>query len=403
MTTKPQVNNKKKFISTKQKRTAITLALFLSIPLSIFLIAPQPTAEKQQDTKTQLLLPIVSVVNAVPQHYQAQFKAYGEVKAMFEVQLAAEVSGRVLSLEPNFASGKIIKVGKKLLSINKVPYQQAYLAAQKSLADAQISLLTEQRTRDQAFDEWSRSGLKGEPDSPLVLNEPQLKAAVISVKQSRAAVAQAKQDLDNTQVTAPFDALIVTREVSPGSYLQIGSEIGSIYSANSIEIRMLLSDAQWQLLPAEHQLITNDTQATLSDNQGRQWLAKVLRVEGHIEADTRQRALILTVDNPLSKGIMPGLFLTANINGKMLDNMLILPASSLSQEGEIWYVDQQNRLQHFNAKPLFDDLGQIIIQAPQGIKQLQILIRPLASYKPGMEIEIKQAELKQDTKERASS
>jgi len=388
-----QKTDQNKWLSPKQKRIAITIATLFSIPASILVMLGSPSIDPPA-TAQPAAAPMVGVVEVVPSSYQAQVKGYGEVRATFDVQLAAEVSGRVIQLEQGFASGQIVKAGELLLKLENSGYQQAYLAAQKSLTESEITLLQEQRTREQALDEWQRSGLKGKPDSPLVLNEPQVKAATLDVKQNKAAVLKAKRDLDNTQITAPFDGLVITRKVSPGSYLQTGNEIGTLYSANEVEIRILLSSHQWQLLPSEEKLTDDNStiQITIFDSQNpdRFWKGRVLRVEKHIESETRQRALILSVKDPLQKGLLAGTFVQASISGKKLNNVLSLPASALSQQGEIWYVDQQNLLQRFKADPLFDAQGKTIIEAPANLSNLRILIRPLASYKPGMKVEAKQ-------------
>jgi RND family efflux transporter MFP subunit len=382
-----------------KKRLALTLVAFLAIPAAMMLIAspskPAGSIGKGAAT-TAVSSPIVSVMTVSPASYQASITAFGEVEATYAVDMAAEISGRITRLGDQFKTGQLIKSGTLLAKINDAQYQQAYLSAQKSLADAQVTLLEEQQTRDQAVNEWNRSGLSGEPSSQLVLNEPQLKAAEIDVAQAKAGLKKAQYDLDNTHITAPFDALVVERRVSPGSYLNVGSEVGTLYSSKDIEIRVLLAENQWALLPGANEFsLGNTVSLTSASNAEQHWQGQVLRMEQHIESDTRQRALILTVDNPLQQGLYPGTFVKADIQGKNTANVLRLPASTLSQQGEIWYVDDQDLLQKFAATPLFDQQDGIIVKAPVGLNTLRIIIRPLESYKPELKVEVK-VEVKQE-------
>ncbi len=404
--------------SIRKKRLVITLAALLSIPVALFLIMPPPPApaanqstfatntqttgtqttgsqprsatnSTEPASRQQVISPVVAVVNVSASVHQAQVQAYGEVKPTHQIQLAAEVSGRVTRLADNFASGVQLAAGATLATMESSSYQAAYLSMQKSLADAEVSLLQAERTSAQALQEWQQSGLEGEPDSPLVLNEPQLKAAQLAVTQQQAALAEAKHNLDNTQIRVPFEALVVSREVSVGSYLQPGSVVATLYSANEVEVRLLLSDAQWQLLPQASEAL-NGLVVQLVDEQNteQQWQAQVVRAEQHIDSDSRQRALIVSVEQPLEKGLLPGRFVKARVSGELQKQVMSLPASALSQQGEVWYVDVDNHLQRFSPSRLFDDAGQMLIRAPAGVEQLQIVLRPLASYLPGMLVEI---------------
>lgn len=378
----------KNTLSATHKRLLFTLVALLTVPAAIILIIPSAQTKPAHAFNAPASLPIVSITQATATEHQATIQAYGEVTPTYQVQIASEVTGKVRSLDPAFASGQILKNGTLLVSVEDSSYQTNYLTAQKALADAEITLLQEQRTRVQAKQEWLRSGLTGQPDSPLVLNAPQVKAAHLAVQQQQAAVAQAKQDLEHTQIRTPFDALVVKRSVSTGSYLQAGSKLGTLYSANDIEIRLLLSDAQWQLLPkSPEQLGTLEVLLTDEQNPSTQWHAYIKRVEQHFESETRQRAVILSVENPLQQGLLPGLFVQAKIGGKKLQQVLRLPASALSLQGEIWFVDEQSLLQKFRATPRFDDQGEMLIQAPPGMSSLAVVVQPMASYQPAMKVD----------------
>jgi RND family efflux transporter MFP subunit len=253
-------------------------------------------------------------------------------------------------------------------------------------------LLQEKNERTQAKAEWKRSGLKGKPKSSLLFNEPQVLAADLSVKKNEASITVAKQDLSHTTITSAFSSLVISRDVSVGSYVQKGSTIATLHSANSIEIRVLLSASQWQLLTSEKKLKLNkDESITLTDPQNpkRHWQADVLRIENFIETETRQRALVLTINNPVKEGLILGDFLRATIEGRTIKNTLHIPDSALSQAGNVWYIDKQNKLQRFAAKVYYSDQGKVLIQAPEKIAKLNIVIRPISTYKPEMKVQPK--------------
>ncbi|MGD9211829.1 MAG: biotin/lipoyl-binding protein, partial [Desulfobacteraceae bacterium] len=161
--------------------------------------------------------PDVTVVSAQSGSYAAKITAYGEATPHFELSLTAQVSGQVVSLDDNFEPGKRVKKGTVLVQLEDSEYQAVLASAKKDLADARLTLLEEERQAQQASSEWSASGLDGDPDSDLVLRKPQLTAARAAVTNAEAALASARKDLAQTRITVPFDALVVERQVAPGS------------------------------------------------------------------------------------------------------------------------------------------------------------------------------------------
>jgi RND family efflux transporter MFP subunit len=388
-------NRKKHHFWIKLWRIIVTLFAIASIPFALYVIkektASMEVNKVDKVTLSQLksVLPVVSVVTITRKNQQAKVSAFGEVKARYELNVAAEVTGKVLRLGADFQIGNQLQKGALLVRLDTTSYRQAYINAKKDLADAKVTLLQEKNEQRQARLEWKRSGLKGRPTSSLLFNEPQVFAADLGVMKSEASIAVAKQDLTHTTIIATFDSIVMSRDVSIGSYVQKGSTIATLHSANSIEVRVLLSAIQWRLLPSEKNLKRNKgTSITVTNphNPTRHWQADVLRIERFIETETRQRALVLTVNNPIRKGLILGDFLRATIQGKTLKNTLYIPDAALSQAGDVWYVDKENTLQRFVAKIYYSDQGKVLIQAPKGMAKINVVIRPISTYKSGMKV-----------------
>lgn len=334
--------------------------------------------------------PEVEVFEAEPSRHQASVTGYGEAVAHYQLTLSSEIEGQVEQLSDDFATGKTLAKGAELASIDSTAYRQALATAKATLAEAKEALLEEQRSGKQARQEWQASGLTGEPDSPLVLRAPQLAAAQANYEMAKAELVKAQADLDKTSITAPFEALIVSREIQPGSYVQTGSDIATLYSTDFVEIEIPLTAAQWQNLPAFNQLTEQRWPVTLTDASGtQQWQGYVGRVEQHLDDTARQRSLIVVVDKPLEQrpALFPGSFVAAHIKGRQLDELWQLPASALSQNGEIWLVDQQETLQPVAASARYQDNDYVYILPPEGSSQARVVVRPLSSYTSGMKVQ----------------
>lgn len=261
----------------------------------------------------------VSVVLATLGDYQAEVVGYGEAKSRYELMFSTEVGGRVETISSQFETGQVIGQGDVIANIDSTSYQQAVTQAKANVAQAQLDLLEEQRQGEQAKSEWQRSGLSGEPDSPLVLREPQLAQVTAALENAKLELVKAEQDLEKTTLVAPFDSLVVSRDVQPGSYAQTGAQIATLYSVDEVEVSVPLSESQWLSLPNSDnsQLKEQPWPVTLSSSDGQyQWQGYVERVEQHLQQDTRQRSLIVKVDNPLEqeKDLYPGTFVQATIS-----------------------------------------------------------------------------------------
>ncbi|OBS95384.1 efflux transporter periplasmic adaptor subunit [Vibrio tasmaniensis] len=343
-----------------------------------------PAASQQQQ---------VSVVLATLGDYQAEVVGYGEAKSRYELMFSTEVGGRVETISSQFETGQVISQGEVIANIDSTSYQQAVTQAKANVAQAQLDLLEEQRQGEQAKSEWQRSGLSGEPDSPLVLREPQLAQVTAALENAKLELVKAQQDLEKTTLVAPFDSLVVSRDVQPGSYAQTGAQIATLYSIDEVEVSVPLSESQWLSLPNSDntQLKEQPWPVTLSSSDGQyQWQGYVDRVEQHLQQDTRQRSLIVKVDNPLDqeKDLYPGTFVQATISGKQLTQLWELPASALSQQGDLWFVDNNSQLSKSNADVEFEKGGLIYIDPTKLNVEIgdsvQVVKRPLSSFKAGM-------------------
>ncbi len=333
--------------------------------------------------------PDVSYLSVSTASYQPTVIAYGSAKAHYQLTLSSQVAGRVNTLTNAFEAGRLISSGSLLAQLEDSSYRASLAAAEQDLSDARLALLEEERQGTQALTEWQASGLSGQPDSELVLRKPQLTAARAAVANAEAALTSARTDLANTSIKAPFDALIVSRSIAPGSYLQSGSEIGTLYSTDRSEIEVELSASAWQKLPEQATLLAGSWPVTLTNvENNQQWQGTVLRSAGHLDATTRKRTLVISVSKPFEQqpALLPQTFVEARIKGQQQAGLWRLPASALSQKGELWYITPANDLASFSAQPSFSDSQYIYIEPPAELagQPQRVLVHPLSSYIQGM-------------------
>lgn len=358
----------------------VTLVAIVCIGLAISYngqkMAQQANGPKPEPAKS--VAPNVSVINAVPSTYQAYVSGHGEAKAHWALSLKAQVKGEITNMSEQFATGNVVKKGQVLAQIDNTEYLQAVASAKATLADAKLALQEEQDLGNQAKREWQRSGVTQAPSSPLVFRTLQLEAAQATADNAQYALQTAQRDEKNTHISAPFDAVILSRDVDLGTYVSIGDTLATLNSTDKVEISVPLSLSQWQNLASD-----KSGEVILSDvTTQNQWQGYIARFEQHLDDSSRQRSVVVALDKPFEQAtpLLPGTFLAVQIAGKALNNVIKLPASAVSQEGLIWYVNEQNTLMSIQAQKLFERGDYVYISPIEGHTNLRVVARPLVSY-----------------------
>lgn len=374
------------------RRIVLSLAVVFVVAVFIFnsgRMADHREALRQTPPAPESPSPSIAVVQVSAATHQARVEGFGSAESRFDLSLNSRVSGQVETVHASFESGRLISSGTVLASLEDSHLQASLESARDNEARARVSFMEEQQELQQAQQEWSSSGLPGEPLSTLVLREPQLASAKTALDSARQAVAAAENDLAGSEIKAPFDAIVVSRGIAPGSYIQTGTEIGRLLSADKVEIAIPLSAGKWSVLPDEAELLSGDYPVELLQAEtNTRWSGSVVRIEKHLSSSTRQRSLVVAVDRPFTQNppLYPGTFLKARISGRAVANLWKLPASALSQRGDIWIVTADNLLKAHPAEILFSDQEHIYVQPPEGYPTAQVVIQPLSSYSEGMRV-----------------
>lgn len=218
-----------------------------------------------------------------------------------------------------------------------------------------------------------------------ILANAQSSLADAKFNMAKKAVQKATYDLAQTQIIAPFDALVVSRQVQMGSNIQAGTEIATLYDVALFEVSLPLSQQQWQLLSSEQPM----SEITLSeDTHSNNWAATMSRVEQHIDGKSRQRSLVVKIENPLTLAtpLFPGAFVKATINGSNIDNLWKLPSSALIDNNTVWQVSNDNLLSHLNVTVMFSQDNSVYVKPLKNVLEARIVNRPLSSYLVNMKV-----------------
>ena len=198
--------------------------------------------------------PLVTTAAAAPGSGPIPVLGSGAVRPRAEVEVAAEVPGKVSWVNPAFQSGGRVRRGEPLFRVDDADYLNRVRQARASVAAQQVALLQaeeEARVATAEYERFRERRGEGSPPaaSPLTLREPQLAAARAGLARDSAVLAAAELALSRTEVRAPFGAFVRSESVDAGRFVGVGQAVGSLYADDAYEVVTALPDADAALVP----------------------------------------------------------------------------------------------------------------------------------------------------------
>jgi RND family efflux transporter MFP subunit len=372
------------------------LIIFVGIVGAMIMIMSRPNIEKKD---VSFLPPLVRSQIIELESYQLTVTSQGTVSPRTESELVSQVKGEVISVSPQFAAGGFFRKGDVLLAIDPRDYEFAIALLKDEVAQAKLRLTQEEGEARIAREEWEKLG-GSEEANPLVLREPQLAQAKAAVEAAEAALSQAKLNLERTQIRAPYDGRIRSKNVDFGEYVSPGIPLATIYAVDFAEVRLPIPDEDMAYLdccidfrsqnPAPPNLEV-DLYATYG-GKIYHWPGQIIRVEGEIDPLSRMVTLVARVKDPYGRGEVSdrppfavGLFVEAEIKGRRADNVAVIPRSALRGTDRVLVIDAESRIHFRTVEVLKKDSETVVLSSGLEAGE-KICLSPLEMVVEGMHI-----------------
>ncbi len=360
----------------------VALTLGVAGLVAINAIAKESDKKEVIDTRPTVQVEAVSANN-----HQVIINSYGEVQPLENTQLSAQVSGEVVSWHPSFVAGGVVGRGEILFTIEKDNYEAAVLQAEAELARAQAMLIEEQAQAKVAEDEVKRFPNKARTD--LFLRKPQVLSAQASVKSAQAALKRAQRDLDNCEVSAPYDALVVSRNVGVGQFVTMGAQVAELNNIETAEVIIPIAGFDSVFLPERVKGVTATVIKTGLNGFTRQ--AVIDRDLGIVDNATRMSSLVVRIEDPYGltnqqPAIKFGTYVQVNFAGTMLNNIYRLPQELVNNQ-TVWVVNDEQQLEPRKVKVIREEGEYFYIS--DGLEANDKLVTTLPEYpQKGMAVKI---------------
>ncbi len=348
--------------------------LLVAILGAFIFIATKPTAQRAAPPK---IIPQIEAFAISKGTIPITVETVGTLIASQQVSLKSQIIGTVETISPEFEPGAIVKKGTVLVTLEKRDYENALKKSQANLAKAKANYQLEQgqqaiaRTELEQLKSFIQSSAnQSKIQQSLTLRKPQLEQAKADMAIAQADVDSAKLNFERTEIKAPFDALIVERNVSTGQNI----------STSEIIAELVAIDEYWAdvAIPVDT-LYNNELLAgpvkeipvKVFSNFGEEWNGEVIQIVGALSSASRMGKMLVRINDPiaLEEGnnrtpLLMGDQVNISIEAGVYDDVLSLPRGAVLNNTTLWIVDAQNKLKPIEVTMIWRDGSVAYIKDP---------------------------------------
>ncbi len=339
------------------------IGLICSVAMIMVLVINATAVEQTGHIRSDSI-PIVDIQEVELRPHQIMISGYGEIAPFESTQLSSELSGKVIQWNPDFTPGGVIKKGELLFKLESDTYQARVLRAKENYAIAKTRLIEERAKANVAAKEVL-SVAQGKVSS-LYLREPQLLQAQRAVDAALAELDLAERLLNECNVVAPFDALIVRRDIGKGQFINVGQTVALLHNIEFAEIQIPIAGFDAAFLPAS----IDNLPAKIESATGVAREARVARDLGIVDSLTRMRKVVVKIADPYgiktnSPPIRFGEFVEVSFPGEQISSAYKVPRRSMINQG-VWLINNDNQLENESVTVLRSEPGFYLVKGDLG-------------------------------------
>ena len=375
-------------MSRRRQLMLVLGVLGAAILIAVLMVTLRPEPEEQERVEQA---PLVEVTAFEQGTGPLEVRGSGTVQARETVTVGAEVSGRLVYVNPAFREGRIVPRGATLFRVNPVDYQNQVRTARADVAAQDVAVLQAREEVEIARDELERFAQRqatrdvlqagidsddyaarilpptllarqafsnGEATSSstpsrLATREPQLRSAQAARERAAANLEAAQLSLSRTRISAPFGSLVQEESAAVGTLVQPGQMLGTLVATDAFEVRVALTESEAALIPSLLRQGAGRIPASVFFDYGGltyRWEAFVDRADPILDPETRTIDVFLQVPAPLQSGqpvdsdappgppLLLGSFVEARIIGEASVPFARIPVTALRPGNEVWVV-----------------------------------------------------------------
>ncbi len=317
------------------------------------------------------------------QALSSQIEITGRLTAPQQIDVFSEVGGTLKPQSSRFKEGNYFSKGSALIVIDDTE-QKLSLLAQKSSLMNQITLLLPDLKVDypESFPQWEAYLNQMEPEKSLAaLPDPvnQKERYFISARNLYNlyySIKSQEERMKKYTIRAPFSGRVSESSITAGTLVRVGQKLGSFFNSNNYELEAAVNLEDLEFIKVGNKVSLD------ADNLEGEWSGTIRRISDVVDANTQTVKVFIGVSG---KGLKEGMYLSGNIKGQTLKDVVELPRKLVNESNQI-YIIQDSLLKLHAVETVQRTAEQVYVQ---GIPDnTQILDEVLIGAYEGLKVNV---------------
>jgi len=278
----------------------------------------------------------VSVAAVLQQTVPVRLRAIGNVEAFATVAVKARVDGQIVAV--NFKDGVPVKKDEVLFRIDPRPYE-ATLRQAEANAMRDVAARDQARSQERRYKELLEKNFISKEAYAQIRTNAETAAA--TAKASRAALENARLNLEYCTIRSPLDGFVGRTLIQAGNLVK-ANDVNALVVINQVRPVYVNFAVPEQNLPEVRQYMAQgplEVEVLPSDLQQKHPLGQLIFVDNAVDPSTGTIRLRAQFDNTDAQ-LWPGQFVNVNLRLYEQADALIVPSQAVQTgpDGQYVYV-----------------------------------------------------------------
>jgi multidrug efflux pump subunit AcrA (membrane-fusion protein) len=332
-----------------RKMLAPLIIIIFGISVSLLLVLSKPSPEVVLPEKK---ITKVYTTSFKEGDYPAIYHNTGVVKSSQNLHLTSAVSGTVSYISEKFIPGHIVQKGEVLVELSDFTLKRKVKISEANLKQAkaayEVELGKQQVAKQNVEVVFKATGTKPENKS-LMLRAPQLEHAKADLAKAQHDLELANSDLEDATIRAPFNAMILSKNVSMSENITAKSSVfGDLVDIDQYWIEILAPDG---VIPWLNSREINILAKVYPSNSSESLEGYVLKTIMALDESSRMARVIVAVNDPMQINkvisgdkdrdhhhpfLMLNDYVDVTIIGKTIKSVFKMPIDYLRSNNTVW-------------------------------------------------------------------
>ena len=352
------------------------LVIALSFQLSKKIIDSNPPPRKRAENKIKNVY-IQKVIN---DKYQVKIPSEGILQAYKRIRITSRVQGLMRAINPLFKPGQGYQSGQVIVKIEPAEFLANVISQRASLFNLITSILPDLNLDfPESYEIWNQylkkfDLQKGVPQLPKMDDKVKLFVSGRGVISSYYSLLNLEKILSFYTIRAPFNGVLVNANVTEGSLIRPGQELGEFISPGDYELLVALPKSYLSNIEkgAKVKVKSIDT--------GQDFFGIVSRINSKVNTQTQSVEVFIRIKD---KELKEGMYMQAYIDAITFDNVFAVDRGLINGSQELFIV-KDNKLTLQKVNPIHYTETLAIIEGL--LDGQQIVAQPMIGAYSGMEI-----------------